>query len=205
MRTIEIKTKDGVAPCHLFESQQDGSFPAVIFYMDAFGVWPVALCDMVRKTVHPMASMCCYPIFIIVPAPSNHLIQRRRLVEGRTGTGSMSPHQPSINTKSVMEDTANFLDFLGQQATTAGTKTGCVGYCMGGPFSLSAAGTFPERIAAAASTARRAPCRPISRTAPHLWRRKCAAKFTSALRALNICILPWRKKGGWKRRSNLLA
>jgi len=51
----------------------------------------------------------------------------------------------------VMRDTAAFLNFLGPQPFVAGEKVGCVGYCMGGGFALSAAGTFPERVAAAAS------------------------------------------------------
>lgn len=42
---IEIKTKDGVAPCHFFSAPDGMEKPAVIFYMDAFGVRP-ALCDM---------------------------------------------------------------------------------------------------------------------------------------------------------------
>ena len=78
----------------------------------------------------------------------------------------MSPFQ-SLNNKLVMEDTASFLDFLALQPAVAGHKIGCVGYCMGGGFALSAAGTFPDRIAAAASLhgARLATDQPDS---PHL-------------------------------------
>ncbi len=50
-----------------------------------------------------------------------------------------------------MEDTASFLDFLELQPSVASQKVGCVGYCMGGAFALSAAGTLPDRIAAATS------------------------------------------------------
>src|SRR5947207_3175934 len=50
-----------------------------------------------------------------------------------------------------MRDTAAFLDFLAGQGTVAGVKFGCDGYCMGGHYSLVAAGTYPDRIAAAAS------------------------------------------------------
>jgi carboxymethylenebutenolidase len=48
-------------------------------------------------------------------------------------------------------DTAAFLDFLDQDPRVAGPKVGCAGYCMGGGMALTAAGTFPGRIAAAAA------------------------------------------------------
>ena len=51
----------------------------------------------------------------------------------------------------VMRDTAAFLEYLGTLAEARAGKIGTTGYCMGGRFSLMAAGTFPERIAAAAS------------------------------------------------------
>src|SRR5256885_11230695 len=44
----------------------------------------------------------------------------------------------------VMRDTRAFLAHLGEG------KLGITGYCMGGRFSLAAAGTFPDRVAAAA-------------------------------------------------------
>lgn len=73
----------------------------------------------------------------------------------------------SLSHKLVMEDTASFLDFLESQPGASGQKIGCVGYCMGGAFALSAAGAFPGRVAAAASLhgARLATDRPDS---PHL-------------------------------------
>ena len=45
---IEIKTKDGTAPCHFFTPPQAQKRPAVIFYMDAIGIRP-ALCDMAQR------------------------------------------------------------------------------------------------------------------------------------------------------------
>jgi carboxymethylenebutenolidase len=53
--------------------------------------------------------------------------------------------QALVNTANVMRDTRAFLAHL------PAAKVGTTGYCMGGRFSLIAAGTFPERIAAAAA------------------------------------------------------
>src|SRR5262249_42745964 len=51
----------------------------------------------------------------------------------------------------VMSDTATFLEHLGRQGDVKRDGIGTTGYCMGGMMSLTAAGTYPDRIAAAAS------------------------------------------------------
>jgi carboxymethylenebutenolidase len=51
----------------------------------------------------------------------------------------------------IMSDTVAFLDYIAAQADVRRGGVGTTGYCMGGLMSLTAAGTFPERIVAAAS------------------------------------------------------
>jgi carboxymethylenebutenolidase len=51
----------------------------------------------------------------------------------------------------VMSDTAAFLAWLGAQPEVRPGPIGTTGYCLGGFMSLTAAGTFPDRIAATAS------------------------------------------------------
>jgi carboxymethylenebutenolidase len=51
----------------------------------------------------------------------------------------------------VMSDTAAFIDYLAAQPDVLRGGIGTTGYCMGGFFSLSAAGTYPGSIVAAAS------------------------------------------------------
>jgi carboxymethylenebutenolidase len=50
----------------------------------------------------------------------------------------------------VMSDTAAFLDWLAEEPDVRPGPIGATGYCMGGFMSLTAAGTFPERIVATA-------------------------------------------------------
>jgi carboxymethylenebutenolidase len=57
----------------------------------------------------------------------------------------------SVTPAGTMRDTAAFLDYLADEPHVSGSRVGCVGYCMGGGIALTAAGTFPDRIAAAAS------------------------------------------------------
>jgi len=163
-QTIEIKTKDGVAPCHFFSPPQSGNRPAVILYMDAIGIRP-ALCDMAERLAsngcHVLLPNLYYRSGSIAPFDAATIFN-----EGPERARLMSLLQ-SLNNPLVMEDTASFMEFLEHQPSVASEKIGCVGYCMGGGFALSAAGTFPGRIAAAASLhgARLATDQPNS---PHL-------------------------------------
>ncbi|HVH66345.1 MAG TPA: dienelactone hydrolase family protein [Gemmatimonadales bacterium] len=51
----------------------------------------------------------------------------------------------------IMSDTAAFLDFLAAQRDARPGPLATTGYCMGGAASVSAAGTYPDRISAAAA------------------------------------------------------
>jgi len=51
----------------------------------------------------------------------------------------------------VMSDTEGLLAFIDQDPAAKKRPMGAVGYCMSGQFSINAAATFPDRIAAAAS------------------------------------------------------
>src|SRR6185503_17280145 len=57
----------------------------------------------------------------------------------------------STDAEKQMADTRTCLDFLAKQPQAKADKVGVTGYCMGGSIALRAAGTFPDRIGAAAS------------------------------------------------------
>ena len=57
----------------------------------------------------------------------------------------------SINQKMVMDDTRLVIERLDIHPSVRRGAWGTVGYCMGGGYALSAAGTFPERVVVAAS------------------------------------------------------
>jgi carboxymethylenebutenolidase len=57
----------------------------------------------------------------------------------------------SINGPLVMRDTSAVMAHLDTLATVRRSAIGALGYCMGGGYALAAAGTFPERVAVAAS------------------------------------------------------
>lgn len=181
-KTIDIKTKNGVAPCHFFTPPQNGKRPAVIFYMDGIGMRP-ALCDMAERLASNGYNVLLPNLYYrsgpTKPFDAATVFNN----EGPERDRLMSLFQ-SLNNRLVMEDTATFLDFLELQPSVAGKTIGCVGYCMGGAFALSAAGTFPDRIAAAASLhgARLATDQPDS---PHLLASKMRADVYVGIAAID--------------------
>lgn len=56
----------------------------------------------------------------------------------------------AVSQEMTMRDTGAFLDVLTSQPEITGPLVGTTGYCMGAGFSLSAAGFYPERVAACA-------------------------------------------------------
>jgi carboxymethylenebutenolidase len=188
-QTIDIKTKDGLARCQFFTPPQSGIRPAVILYMDAFGVRP-ALCGMAERLAaagyHVLLPDLYYrvgqiPAFDAATAFSDPA-QREKLMS----------LVKSLRQKMVMEDTSEFLAYL-QSRPDVGRSVGCVGYCMGGSFALSAAGTFPDRIAAAASFhgGRLATDQPDS---PHLLAPKMRGEIYVGIAGLDANFTPAEKQ-----------
>jgi carboxymethylenebutenolidase len=133
---------------YTFQPQGDGPWPAVIVYMDAFGIRP-QLDEMAQR-------LASEGFFVVVP----NLYYRH---------GSFAPFDPkqvfvegpeqkrfrgmiqSINPTMIMRDTQAVLDYLDNEACAREGRMGAVGYCMGGGYAISAMGTFPDRIVAGAS------------------------------------------------------
>jgi len=137
---IEITTDDGVCPTFLFG---DAAAPNVLMYMDGIGMRP-ALHMMAERLAsagfYVMLPDLCYRIGPYT-APEPAKLFGDPAVRAEWGK-RLTPTMSSANT---MRDTQTFLAHL------PAAKIGTTGYCMGGRLSLIAAGTYPERIAAAAA------------------------------------------------------
>ena len=143
-----LKTADGVMDCHLFAPPGAGKWPAVVFYFDAFGIRLDAF-DMAER-------LASYGYVVAMP---NLFYRTEPFAPFAAATAFKDPAERvrlaalirSIDNVKIMRDTASVLDFLSGYESVCGEKVGCVGYCLGGQFALSAAGTFPDRVGAAAS------------------------------------------------------
>lgn len=144
----DLTTGDGVMDCHLSRPPGPGKWSAIIFYVDAFGMRPDALAMVDRLAAEGYAVAMPNPFYRTGPfAPFS------------AATAFTDPEErkrlytliASIDNAKIMRDTRALIEFLGTSDAVAGAKIGCVGYCLGGQFALSAAGHFPASVAAAAS------------------------------------------------------
>jgi carboxymethylenebutenolidase len=144
---ITIRTRDGQCPAHVFTPDGEGAWPAVIFYMDGLGIRP-ALFDMAARLAQG-------GYVVLLPDLFYRFGSYEPMIPAEVFAGDamaiIGPMMASTDNIKAAEDSEAFIAYLDSRSDVAGRKIGTTGYCMGGRVSLTVAGTFPERIAAAAS------------------------------------------------------
>jgi carboxymethylenebutenolidase len=145
---VLIRTRDGECPARVFSPERAGAYPAAIFYMDGLGIRP-ALCDMGRRLANH-GYVVLLPDLFYRAGPYEPLQPREVFASGDV-MARIGHLFSSTDNRRAGEDTETFLDYLGTREDVAGVKVGVTGYCMGGGMALTAAGTYPDRIAATAS------------------------------------------------------
>jgi carboxymethylenebutenolidase len=147
---VAVPTPDGDMRAFAFTPDGGaGPWPAAILFMDAPAIRP-ALFDMGERLAQA-------GYYVLVP----DLFWRAGpyppldIVKARGGDPEMvalfQKLRGSTDAEKQMADAKACLDFLARQPQANAEKVGVTGYCMGGGIALRAAGTFPDRIAAAAS------------------------------------------------------
>jgi carboxymethylenebutenolidase len=145
----QIRTRDGLCPTSVFTpSQPTAPRPAVIFYMDGLAI---------RPSLEAMAQRIADEGFLVL------------LPDLFYRNGAYGPFDPKavfagnfreilgpffLSTdarKAGVDDTEAFIAYLDARADVYGKKIGVTGYCMGAAMALTAAGAYPDRVAAAAS------------------------------------------------------
>jgi carboxymethylenebutenolidase len=132
---VEIQTSDGVAEAYLVTPGEDGPFPSVLLYMDAFGL---------RPQIHRMADRLASEGYAVL-AP-NVFYRDHAADLGTSDFGVLREYMKALTPDAVERDARAYLDFLAPDR-----PVGVTGYCMGGRLTLLTAGRLPERVAAAAS------------------------------------------------------
>ena len=141
---IDIVTADGVMNTFVTRPPGDGPHPLVLFLMDAPGK---------REELHEMArhlAKCGYAVLL----PNLYYRSTREFDASDDLDGRLDEVLALIATldfDTMATDTRALLDHADRDLAIDARSVGVVGYCMSGPFAYAMAGTFPERIRAAAS------------------------------------------------------
>jgi len=147
-RRIDIRTPDGVMDTYTFQPEGEGPWPAVILYMDAFGIRPQL--DEMSQRLASNGFLVVVPNLYYRSGAFAPFDPRQVFTDGPERQRFLGMIQ-SIDPTRVMRDTQPLLDYLDNERCARDGKIGAVGYCMGGGFAISALGRFPARVAAAAS------------------------------------------------------
>ena len=145
---VTIRTRDGECPASVFTAAEGGQHAAVIFFMDGLGIRPTLFEMGQRLADHGYVVLL--PDLFYRAGPYEPLDPKAVFASGDVRS-ALAHLFSSTDSRRAAEDTEAFLAYLGSRDDVAGTKVGTTGYCMGGAISLTAAGTYPDRIAAAAS------------------------------------------------------
>jgi carboxymethylenebutenolidase len=169
---VTIQTTDGECETHVLTPDGTGPWPAIIIYMDAGGIRPTLL-DMAARLAGN-GYVVLVPDLFYRFGPYGPLVPKELFASGDF-MAVIGPLMATTDNRKAAEDSKALLAYLDSRGDVAGSKIGTVGFCMGGGVALTVAGTFPDRVAAAASfhggnLATDAP------TSPHLLAPKIAAE-----------------------------
>lgn len=149
MRAIEVTTADGICPAYLHTPVGQGPWPGILFYFDGPGMRPV---------MHEMAARLAAAGYAVLLPDLFYRAGRYDPIDPRIVWGDpalrahhRTTYMETATPANAMSDTRAILDALPALPAVAQGPIGITGYCMGGRLALVAAGTFPDRIAVAAS------------------------------------------------------
>jgi carboxymethylenebutenolidase len=149
MSTTPIKTRDGLCPAYTYRPSGSGPWPAVLVFMDGLGIRPAMLEVGERLATH--GYFVLLPDLFYRSGPYEPMDPHSVFTDPEKRRVLMEQFFAHATPANIMSDTGAFLDFLAAQPDVRPGPVGTTGYCMGGLMSLTAAGTYPDRIAAAAS------------------------------------------------------
>ena len=149
MTQIEIRTKDGSCRSYTFQPAGSGPWPGVLVFMDGIGIRPAVL-ELGER-------LATFGYFVLLPdlfyrsGPYEPMDPHTMFRVPEKRKVLMEKFFAPATPANVMSDTRAFLDHLASRPEVRPGGVGTTGYCMGGLMSLTAAGTYPDRVVATAS------------------------------------------------------
>lgn len=154
-RTVDIPTPDGAMETFISHPEDGGPFPAVIVYMDIWGVRE-ELYDIARRIATVGYACIVHDAFY----RAGKIRFEDRDEHGKMKSGSKVAPEirkkafavwESLTDSMVVEDTGIIIEYLKGDANISTVAMGCIGYCMGGRHVFVAAGHHPDHFRATAS------------------------------------------------------
>jgi carboxymethylenebutenolidase len=145
---ITIKTEDGDCPAHVFTPEGSGPWPAAIYFVDGLAIRPSVL--EAGQRLADGGFVVLVPDSFYRMGPYAPLDPKAVFAQPDVRT-ALAHMFAATNNRLAAKDAAAYLAYLDTRSDVKGKKVGTTGYCMGGGMALTTAGTYPDRIAAAAS------------------------------------------------------
>ena len=145
---VEVKTKDGTADSY-FVAPSAGKHPAVIVWVDAFGLRP-AFRQMGKRLAESGYA-------VLIPNPYYRTSKASAIPQGLDfnkpdDRAQLMKLMGGLNAGTHATDGSAYIEFVGKQASVdTAKKIGTTGYCMGGAPVFRLAGMHPDRVGAAAT------------------------------------------------------
>jgi carboxymethylenebutenolidase len=149
MSEVEIATRDGRCRSYAYRPAARGPWPAVLVYMDGIGIRPAML--EVGERLATYGYLVLLPDLFYRSGPYPPMNAKTVFTDPDQRKVLTEKYLSKATPANVMADTEAFLSWLADQPDVRPGPVGTTGYCLGGLMSLTAAGTYPDRIAATAS------------------------------------------------------
>ncbi len=148
LRPLDLAMPDGTCDARLARPKEEGTYPGVLFLMDAIGLRPQI--DRMAERIASWGYVVLAPNILyragrapVVPLTDISVPENREAY-----LDALMPIVRTFTPAMMVEDAGAYLDAL---AGLAPGRAGVHGYCFGGRMALLTAAAYPERVAAVAS------------------------------------------------------
>ncbi|MBE9373622.1 dienelactone hydrolase family protein [Saccharopolyspora sp. HNM0983] len=148
--TVHTPTADGAADAYFTHPSDGRPHPAVLLYMDAFGVRPQLTAMADRLAANGYTVLVPNVFYREAAAP---VVELPEIIDPQSRPEifeKIGPMMQALTPELAMRDAGAYLDWLQARPEAAGGPVGLTGYCLGAGLALRTAGTYPHRVAAAA-------------------------------------------------------
>jgi carboxymethylenebutenolidase len=149
---VDVPAAEGTADTFFTRPAEGGPHPAVIVFMDAYGLRRAVEAHAERLAGHGYAVLVPNLFYRSRRSPvADDLEARLRSGDRSALFAELRPMMAKLTPEAAVRDGQAWLAFLRGHPDVREAPIGTVGYCMGGRMSLRMSGDFADAVAAAAS------------------------------------------------------